>query len=737
MSDLHSLRRFLSAQRLTIGLVAVIGALIILATSWYWNYSQDDVYITYRYARNLATGYGLVFNPGEQVLGTTTPLFALLMAGVYLATPDLVHAGNAISAMSLFGVVCLTFAIGYHIGGLWLGGGAALMLALNPLFAVSFGMETLTYTLLLMSAFWFAYRQQQAIAGICVGLLAVTRADGILVVPVLVGASWLVNRRIPWVGLACASAITFGWYGYAWFAYGSPLPQTYDAKAEVLAGTLFLSEGLGWFRRLYLEGSPLYALALPLWIIGAVASWRRLNWLSALVAWSLLYVAGYTALNVSAFWYYAPLLPAVVLTIGYGAMVVWQRLGRLVSRPIILRGLATFMLAGLLMGQIRVAYAYSHTPERIETYRLVGEWLASNTPPESRVLVGDLGVVGWYSDRYMLDVPGLVVPGMYSHSELYAILKYRPDYIVATQYWTWTALPSVPWRLLDYRPVVQISTPGDLEFSPMTIYQRRYPLPEAGPAIQWQGWTARFGIPSWQPVWGDVAPVIIWAEAPAGSDTQFRWQLCARALDGKSQSGTYQYFFGGQYPAPLTLGPEEVLDVVWVNVPAPNQIAEVLLGESCIAPYAHIGTLTPNARQERAELDWSFGHLVRLMSWALDDRTYWSGGAIDVRLDWKMLSDTDGDKSVFVHLINAANELVAQQDGWPGGAPASATLPGMLVTDTRTIQLPPDLPAGNYHMFVGVYDPATGVREQLPDGADGVVLPVAIEVSWPGGTGLP
>src|SRR5580700_1207941 len=40
----------------------------------------DDAYITFRYAANLARGFGLVFNPGERVLGTTSPLFTFILA---------------------------------------------------------------------------------------------------------------------------------------------------------------------------------------------------------------------------------------------------------------------------------------------------------------------------------------------------------------------------------------------------------------------------------------------------------------------------------------------------------------------------------------------------------------------------------------------------------------------------------------------------------------------------------
>ena len=40
----------------------------------------DDAYITFRYAANLMSGAGFVFNNGERVLGTTSPLFAIILA---------------------------------------------------------------------------------------------------------------------------------------------------------------------------------------------------------------------------------------------------------------------------------------------------------------------------------------------------------------------------------------------------------------------------------------------------------------------------------------------------------------------------------------------------------------------------------------------------------------------------------------------------------------------------------
>ena len=68
----------------------------------------DDAYITFRYARNLVTGAGFVYNPGERVLGTTTPLYTWLLAGLALATgsrdfPTLALAVNVLAGVAAVG----------------------------------------------------------------------------------------------------------------------------------------------------------------------------------------------------------------------------------------------------------------------------------------------------------------------------------------------------------------------------------------------------------------------------------------------------------------------------------------------------------------------------------------------------------------------------------------------------------------------------------------------------------
>src|SRR5262245_33211087 len=54
-------------------LLLILGGLLL---SWAWSaFTVDDIFISMRFAANLAKGRGPVFNPGERVEGFSTPLW--------------------------------------------------------------------------------------------------------------------------------------------------------------------------------------------------------------------------------------------------------------------------------------------------------------------------------------------------------------------------------------------------------------------------------------------------------------------------------------------------------------------------------------------------------------------------------------------------------------------------------------------------------------------------------------
>ena len=61
-------------------MIVIAGVLRLLAGMRLGFRPFDDTYITFRYALNLASGFGFVYNIGERVLGTTTPLWTVVLA---------------------------------------------------------------------------------------------------------------------------------------------------------------------------------------------------------------------------------------------------------------------------------------------------------------------------------------------------------------------------------------------------------------------------------------------------------------------------------------------------------------------------------------------------------------------------------------------------------------------------------------------------------------------------------
>jgi len=65
-------------------------------------FTVDDAFITYRYAEHLAEGKGFVFNEGEKVQGTSTPLLTMILAsvGVVFGPAAIPAAAKIISALA-------------------------------------------------------------------------------------------------------------------------------------------------------------------------------------------------------------------------------------------------------------------------------------------------------------------------------------------------------------------------------------------------------------------------------------------------------------------------------------------------------------------------------------------------------------------------------------------------------------------------------------------------------------
>jgi len=119
-------------------------------------------------------------------------------------------------------------------------------------------------------------------------------------------------------------------------------------------------------------------------------------------------------------------------------------------------------------------------------------------------------------------------------------------------------------------------------------------------------------------------------------------------------------------------------------------------------------------------LNAQFDDNIRLMQYVITPTN--DGNALDVALIWQTTEQTSRPYTVFVHLLDADGNLLAQQDGWPvdGQWPPTCWNPNSNVLDQRQIPLSD----GAYALKVGLYDAQTGMRLLTSDGQDGVMVNV-------------
>lgn len=704
--------------------------------------SFDDAYISYRYARNIAQGRGFVYNLGEPVLGTTTALYTLLLAGMSVIWQDIPTLSHVIGIVAWLLCIPTIYGIvrtdGHELAALI----SASLIATNALFLNVLGMETTVYVLVALLAFYFFLNERYTWAGVCAGLAFLTRWDGILVTGVLAFAGMLERRKQSHRSLLVSACFVVPWLVYSQLTFGSIFPNTLFAKAgqgwnQDLGGT-----EIGSFARALIpmvrsacRQNRLVLVLVGSSAVGAVSALRdRRRWWPLLL-WTAAYFTGYTVLGVLSFpWYYPPLVPAFLLLVGQGVEELIEPLPRSPKWPRV--GLTVLVVALCLIPSVDrlLANRRSGMDKHLATYVEVGKWLRDHTAPDSSVATIEIGVIGFYSDRTIVDPMGLVSPEMVGHLESwlqtlqFALNYYWPDYAVALEGTAWGGARHEPWFREAYvleTEVENLADPG----APLRIYRRRAGFPPVEFALvstQEARFDQTFALRRFQVAEEVVNPgeklhvELLWKALSDVKDTYLlRFDLLnATNGEGMTLRRDAQPMRGGN-PTHLWSEGDQVIDSHTLAVPDEVEAGPYLLrllvsreGESptitdctgnaldyVVAGPIQIDSGTATTRIPAHAVDATFADHVSLVGY---DSLQRGGDALKITLYWQATAEISEDYTVFVHLLSPNGELVAQHDS-PPALPTKLWVPGRLVVDSHVIPLPQSLPSASYELRVGMY----------------------------------
>jgi hypothetical protein len=324
----------------------VSGVLGFLAAAVYLgagsSFLLDDAFIHLAYAKSLALGEGLSYNPGDSETGATSLLWSLLLVPFgRLEDPVLLvkslgaalHGVAAMLAASLGAQLAKQRAPAAQVP--WLSLLCGLLLALAPLqlYAATSGMETALASALSLAAL-LALATERALAAFVCAFLAPLARPELLVVLVCLGAGWALFERERRCGLALLSGAVLGQASaslYMLAVSGFPFPNTYYVKARSfsLGGLVYWADVVLPREAWLCSVSGLILWARALWLDGR-AGRRDLLLFVAASALGLLAVAFSREFKPGVlFWqwrYFAPMLPALALPVAFGLASVPRRI---------------------------------------------------------------------------------------------------------------------------------------------------------------------------------------------------------------------------------------------------------------------------------------------------------------------------------------------------------------------------------------------------------------------------
>ena len=236
-----------------------------------WQWVCDDAFISFRYARNLVNGLGLVFNAGERVEGYSNFLWTIILAAGMWLKADPVWLSVWLGGLAFFVTVGAFawlsyrfFASAQHRTGLFFPmTSIALLLHHDCHVYATSGLETSFDTMLISIGFILLVRATNTRSYFWVGLVlilaAATRPDS-LIFYVIGGAFVMAVSEVRWRALwnyAIPLAVLYlPYWLIRYHYYGWPFPNTYYAKSADLP---YYSQGLVY---LWLYLKSYYVLAL-------------------------------------------------------------------------------------------------------------------------------------------------------------------------------------------------------------------------------------------------------------------------------------------------------------------------------------------------------------------------------------------------------------------------------------------------------------------------------------------
>ncbi len=429
-----------------------------LSVNGYFCFPLDDPWIHLTFAKNFIEYGSFSYFRNEVVTsGSTSPIYTLILSLFYLISKNeyvisyVLGIGMWLLAV-YFGskLFSIHFSDGKIVGILTL-----ILLALQPklnLISVS-GMETTMFLFLIIATLYFYKTSNKIMLGIFLGLTIWCRPDGFvlwiaIIIDYVLKNNYFLREKtsngltkkdfLIAFGLALSFVVIYFLFNYT--LSGSILPNTFKAKLEYYQNNLrenFLKhEVIDYF-----TSAEMIVLWIPflLAVIKILLNFFKKHFDEFIIYF--LFIIGFIGIYYIQLpfahrfgRYLMPVIPFYILIAVYSINFLSDFLVRKTKSAALSNVLTIiFFGAGILLSFTNLkANENEYTllcKYHYDRHVAAGKWINKNTPVDAVIAVHDIGAIGFYGDRKIIDMVGLVTPELINHLNDKNYASYINEYL--------------------------------------------------------------------------------------------------------------------------------------------------------------------------------------------------------------------------------------------------------------------------------------------------------------------
>ncbi len=418
----------------------------------------DDAWIHQTYARNLAENGMWSFSYGRISGGSTSPLWTLLLSIGYLINEHIYYYWTICISIVCYGLlaILLTKCLAKLRRVSILEQILFFLIIISEwhlIWAVFSGMETILYSLGTVLFAYLILKENRAwwLIGLVIGFMLWIRPDGLtllgpaisLIIVDTIEKKQTFKDWIKFTGVFVSFCLLYVLFNF--ITTGNILPNTFYAKQTEYQELYQVSLAKRIFSEFSIFAIGSGVVLIPGFLFGIYESVRTKNIkILILAVWVIGFGILY-AIRLPVTYqhgrYMIPVLPIYLLVGFWGSRILLENINKIKWRKPINFGFVLLIVV-LSFGFFYSGFRAYHEDLKAINQLMVepAKWISRNTNSADLIAVHDIGAMGYFSNREIIDLAGLVnpevIPFIRDESKLYGYMKSKDvSYFVGFRDW--------------------------------------------------------------------------------------------------------------------------------------------------------------------------------------------------------------------------------------------------------------------------------------------------------------